>query len=134
MQVIEIHQRIQALAEEIKAKPEPLKIEIPVGSHAVQGDVYIQTLAAVPTGWSLTNPTQQIAPGTTQGSRHILESMDGIEMYTSSDASPLDGPCIVAKKSFELTHPEHGHLILCPGVYRITYARQYAEELRRVAD
>jgi len=134
MQVIEIHKRIQALAEVVKGKPEPREVTIPVGDYTVQGDVYIQALDIVPTGYKPTSIAAQIAPGNTQGSRHILKSLDGIKMYTAKNASVLDGPVIRAEQSFELTHPEHGHLILSPGIYRITYARQYAVELRRVAD
>ncbi len=101
-----------------------------------QGDVYVLALCELPPGAVKSDKALQLAPGTTQGSRHCLrqEDLSHIEFYRRPDASPLDGPILVAKNRFEVTHPEHAHVNLPPGVYAITYQRQHAEELRRVAD
>ena len=79
-------------------------------------------------------PAAQLAPGTTRGSRHILDSLDGVELYIVKDADALTGPLVVTLKERVVTHPEHGDVILPPGCYAITYQRAYADELRRVAD
>lgn len=104
------------------------------GDYWAQGDVKITCLDDVPTGCKPIKAEKQLAPGTSQGSRHCLVSLSGVEMFTLPDATPLDGPVFRAKQGCEIDHPEHGNVILPPGVYGITYQRQFAEELRRVVD
>ena len=101
-----------------------------------QGDVAIIRIAGVPAGCTEVKPEAQLAPGTTKGSRHILASLEGVEMYRLSNPTPLDGPIMVLKKGGEVTHPEHGNVVLLENeaTYHIRYQRAYAEELRRVED
>lgn len=100
-----------------------------------QGDVYITLLDGVPQGAKQdAKPDPQLAPGTTKGSRHILDSLDGVTCYQLHNATVLEGPVLDVTKEREVTHPEHGNVILPPGVYGITYQRAYAEELRRQLD
>ena len=100
-----------------------------------QGDVYIELLGAVPDGAKCEQkPNLQLAPGTTQGSRHILDSLDGVTMYRLENPTVLDGPILDLASERTITHPEHGDIILPPGVYGITYQRAFGEELRRAAD
>lgn len=102
-----------------------------------QGDVYIELLERVPAGamaMKAKGRSAQLAPGTTQGSRHILDSLVGVTMYRLPEATVLDGPVIVTDRERTIEHPEHGNVVLPPGVYGITYQREFAEELRRVAD
>lgn len=110
-----------------------------VGDVLPQGDVYFTKLDAVPSGCKLMEkPEAQLAPGTTQGSRHILDSLEGVAMYVKGAATPLEGPILDVTQERTVTHPEHRHLILAPGVYGVTYQRSYArdaaEELRRQQD
>ena len=100
-----------------------------------QGDVYIELLAGVPHGAVHENkPNLQLAPGTTQGSRHILDSLAGVTMYRLATPTVLDGPILDVATERTITHPEHGNIILPPGVYGITYQRAFGDDLRRAAD
>jgi hypothetical protein len=108
-----------------------------IGDTIRQGDVYVTLLAAVPTGYQKQAKwNQQLAPGTTQGSRHVLDSKTGTTCYIHPSASEFDGPVLLLKQERELTHPEHGNWILPPGIYGITYQRTQdaLEQQRRVAD
>jgi len=101
------------------------------GQHYRQGDLYVQLLGSQPEGLSLAD-THQLAPGTTQGSRHTAE---GAQVYTGSDSHPLLGPVVVASERWALRHPEHADVSLPSGCYRIGYQRDAAaEELERVRD
>lgn len=100
-----------------------------------QGDLYIEKLDAVPRGAVLEKkPQAQLAPGTTQGSRHILDSLRGVTVYRLESPSVLDGPILDVATERTVTHPEHGDCVLPPGVYGIFYQRAYADELRRQQD
>lgn len=77
----------------------------------------------------------QVAPGTTMGSRHVLDSLDGVTAYRIKNASAIDGPVVRLDKPRTLTHPEHGNCVNMPaGWYAFPGQRVYAEELRRVMD
>ena len=102
-----------------------------------QGDVYITLLDAVPdTANPVVPPVLRLVPGTTQGSRHCLDSLDGVAMYRLADADHLDGPVLTCDQERTVTHPEHGDVVLPPGIYGIRYQRDLdAEEReRRVLD
>lgn len=127
---------VQSSAESIKSDdtqrfPEAAS----AGDTFRQGDIYIEKIAAVPASAErVRKPDAQLAPGTTKGSRHVLDSLDGVTMYRVANPSPLDGPIIDVATEREVTHPEHGNVILPAGVYAITYQRAWADEIRRVAD
>ena len=100
-----------------------------------QGDIYITLRESVPSRFVVSKkPNPQLAPGTTQGCRHVLDSLDGVTMYADPRGDALQGPMIESEVEREITHPEHGNVIIPPGCYEITYQRAYAEELRRVQD
>ena len=107
------------------------------GDSVRQGDVYITLIESVPKKsvrqkkWDL-----QLAPGNTQGSRHILDSEDGVECYVLAEVSEFDGPILLLQKQREVTHPEHGNWILPPGTYAISYQRTQdaLNRQRRVRD
>lgn len=80
-------------------------------------------------------PNPQLAPGTTKGSRHILENLDQCKLYEAKSSHPLVGPFIEAPKGVTVSHPEHGNITMNePGWYGIRYQQAYAEEIRRVQD
>jgi hypothetical protein len=81
-------------------------------------------------------PYYQLAPGTTRGSRHCLDqnSVKNATFYKLVNPNALQGGVWVNEEETLVTHPEHGDQILDPGIYFVTYQRQYAEELRRIAD
>lgn len=111
-----------------------------VGDEWRQGDVRIKR---VPDDFVAKNGrrlraakvAQQLAPGATQGSRHLLASIKGVKMYTLADATEIDGPIVVLEAPNSVTHPEHGDVVNMPvGCYAFPGQRAFADELRRAAD
>lgn len=127
---------VQSWAEEIRNNElQVISPAVVEGDMWSQGDVLFVRLNAVPAEWELDNaPLTQLAPGTTQGSRHCLESLSGLTCYKPTTKNELDGPVIEATKAFVVTHPEHGHVKLPAGVWGIVYQRAHAEDLRRTRD
>jgi len=78
----------------------------------------------------------QLAPGNTPGSRHILDSGEGVTMYTLAEANEYDGAILALEKKRTLNHPEHGAFVLPPGVYAIRFQRtvDMDEKQRRARD
>lgn len=109
------------------------------GECARQGDVYLTMLDRLPAQLGKKTEQRQLAPGTTQGSRHIVAASCGATIYEpAAGASALLGPVIDSPGRLLVEHPEHGHLDLPRGVYQATFQRDYAkeraDEIRRVAD
>ena len=105
------------------------------GEWVRQGDVYFTLIENIPSSAKLIEkPSPQLAPGTTKGSRHILQSVSDVELYEPANKTVLQGPIMKVKKEVEVDHPEHGNWILPPGCYSINYQRARAEELKRLAD
>lgn len=122
-------------AEKIANDGEQVFEFVDVGDGVRQGDVYLTRIAAVPAAASpVKKPGLQLAPGTTQGSRHCIRSLDGVTVFRLEQPGPLDGPIIEARQAFAVDHPEHGNVVLPPGVYATTYQRAFGEELRAVMD
>jgi hypothetical protein len=120
-----------------KAKPDAVVHEqMAVGEYHRQGDVYLVRVSANYRGCTIQPQQRQLAPGETQGSRHIIRESDmaHLEFLRIANPTPLDGPRIKAKKAFTVDHPEHGAVTLPAGTYDVKYQRQYAQEMRRVAD
>lgn len=128
--------KVQSTTESIcNDEPQRFSEAASVGDIARQGDLYIEKLAGIPTGAVIEqNPSAKLAPGTTQGSRHILDSLDGVTLYRLQEPNELQGPILNLATERTITHPEHGDVILPPGIYGVTYQRAFADELRRVAD
>lgn len=112
-----------------------------------QGDLYVtaldEPLAGKPYG------SRQLAPGTTLGSRHVVEGDCDVLAVDEGEATMLlnrlvpatkghrqfVGPMIAARGEVTITHPEHGWRTLPPGNYLVTYQRSYArDEIRRTMD
>lgn len=101
---------------------------------AQQGDLYFYRLQTLPQGARQdTHAGGQLAPGSTQGARHCVDPTR-VRLYRLPHPSALDGPLIEAPEGITVTHPEHGHIVLPPGLYGVTFQRSFADELRRVAD
>lgn len=132
-------QKIQRSAETIKnSAPHRFPEAASFGDVFRQGDLYIQKIAQVPANaFSNVSPplSLQLARGESKGSRHILDSDAGVCLYARIDGDELTGPVIQLELERTITHPEHGDVILPPGLYAITYQRAFdKEELRRVED
>ena len=127
----EIRQSVEAIRND---RPQQFPEAASPGDYARQGDLYITLLASVPDGWVETPPPPQLVPGTSQGSRHCLDSLDGVRAFRAPAPTPLQGPVLELAVERTITHPEHGHWVLPPGRYAITYQRDLADEERRVVD
>ena len=108
------------------------------GAPSAQGDINIWKVDSLEDLPKLTpcDPVLQLAPGTSRGSRHCLDidSIQNAKFYKVTRANALQGPVWVNEQETLVTHPEHGDQLLAPGIYFVTYQRQHAEELRRIAD
>lgn len=111
------------------------------GDFVRQGDLYIYALPGIPEkGVKPISAEMQLAPGTTQGSRHCLNSLNGVKMYRQVNAdntpieNPLQGPIMDLAEPCTVTHPEHAHIQLPPGAYVVTYQRDLSKESARVLD
>lgn len=137
--VSEAHAIIERFSEE---QATTVVRELPVmkiGQAARQGDVYFKRIDSVPEGFDLlTDSLQQdlqLVDGNTQGSRHVLTANDKIKIYIPKNKSELVGPVIVAESTcFLVTHPEHAHFKFQPGIFEVTFQRDWAEHERRVRD
>lgn len=104
------------------------------GYYVRQGDVTLTCVKAIPSDHK-PGGERQLAPGTTQGSRHVAEG--DAEMFSRPTNHPLEGPLMkVGDGGVTITHPEHRHYILPAGTcWGVTYHRDLAsEELARVMD
>lgn len=126
---IEAHERVAAAAREPLTEIRNVDA-IAVGEWIRQGDVYLERVSKRPSEWKEKTKNRQLAPGATQGSRHILAA--GPTIYAKpTGADILLGPVIVAKDRFVLEHPEHAHFSLPAGTYQCRYQQDYAEKERR---
>lgn len=108
-----------------------------VGDFARQGDIYITLLDGVPKdAIREKNHVSQLAPGTTQGSRHCLSSLRNVTVYRLKNPTPYDGVILEVAKPVTITHPEHGDIRLPAGCYGISFQRTEDSEgrIRRVQD
>ena len=103
-----------------------------------QGDLYLIVVDKVPEGYKKARkPSCQLVPGNTQGSKHCLDSLAGVEMYLPQEWSEesLDGPCFILSKERMVLHPTHGtvtiasgHIVLCR--YQREWDKEQAKERR----
>jgi hypothetical protein len=125
-------------AERVKnAEPQRFPDAAAVGDNVRQGDIYIWKLDAVPRGYApIKHPPTQLAPGNTQGSRHCLDSLEGVTVFgTAESENEYDGPILRLDCERTITHPEHGHWTLPPGIYGISFQRTSdSKGERRVQD
>jgi hypothetical protein len=82
-----------------------------IGEVVRQGDIYIERIPAI-TAKGKPVKSRQLAPGTTKGSRHIVDESPSVTLWESKPrlegkAAFQIGPAIEAKCDFSITHPEH---------------------------
>lgn len=60
---------------------------------------------------------RQLVPGNTEGSKHVLRSLDGVKMWRPKDWNDLslNGPYIQLTKPNVIEHPTHGPVLLKSG-------------------
>ena len=126
-------------------------VDLVPGDAYVQGDVVVARLDRRPKKAGV-YAGRQLAPGSTQGSRHIAEG--DVELYTPDEAEALAiihrlfpktrghgmflGPVVVSQGSgWTQTHPEHGDRTYSDagvGCDLVVYQRAFAETIRRAQD
>lgn len=138
----QMQQQVESIRND---QPIEFSVAASAGDYIRQGDVYVTLCDEVPVGFTkremkdLGRNPAQVAIGSTQGSRHIWDSLDGVEIYKKDNANELQGCVYVLKETRTLTHPEHGDIICTvpegeTRIFEVTYQRAYAEEIRRVRD
>lgn len=133
-------EEMQAQAEKIRSdRPQKFPEAASPGDRFRQGDLYITLLGDIPADATpMKEPALQLVPGSTQGSRHCLDSGAGVQMFTLAKPGTLDGPVFRLADERTVTHPEHGHVILPGGgrCYGVHYQRDLdqEEQERRVLD
>lgn len=135
---ISVHEAMEAVRSGAKGKPDPVVYgSLAVGDIHWQGDLGILKIESVPADRERMDvPDGQLAEGQTRGSRHVVrqDHMAHVEFF-KSDSHSLNGPVMVAKAPTEITHPDHGHVTVPPGVYQIRFQReQTAASFRRLVD
>lgn len=125
------------------AKTEYISNAVSVGQVVRQGDLYFECIGnngegvKLPEGGKPTS-NRQLVPGTTQGSRHILDGDCKIVKDVSFKRMPatLVGPAFECVGDVVATHPEHGHKVFPMGTSWQTFGQQaYDQEMiRRVRD
>lgn len=114
------------------------------GDGVPQGDCNIVLRESVPKGYAKADkPFVQLVPGNTEGSRHCLDGLAGVEMYLPPNwpvcaETELLGPVLVLAEERTILHPKHG-AVTCPAgsVVEITYQPDFdfqLKEARRNAD
>ena len=112
------------------------------GDIIAQGEVYIEKIQGIPEGYvtleklseirflggAFSNPLQ-LTINSQRG--HFLEKLDGAEiLYPASFVSDLDclnGPVVICCKPNAVLHEVHGVVHLSPGIYRVSYQREYLD-------
>jgi len=111
-----------------------------VGDGVWQGDLGLEIIDSIPKGYTnISNPTEaalKLVPGQTQGSRHCLDSLDGVELYWppnyGENYNGLMGPAFKLNKERTVKHPVHGDVTIPKGfTISCNYQREYDFELRK---
>jgi hypothetical protein len=141
------YESVRLAAETIRNDEHAAVPGMDAGDCLRQGDLYLVTLDAPLAGKPY--GSRQLAPGTTQGSRHVVEGDCDVLAVDEDEATRLlnrlvpatkghrqfVGPMVVARGEVTIAHPEHGDRTLDAGTYLVTYQRSYArDEIRRTMD
>lgn len=151
MKTIPVEKLIEEVRESAEtmhaAKPEVISTAS-VGDVVRQGDLYFVCLESEPSG----SPTKerQLAPGTTQGSRHVAKGKCRVltpkrraevvaiinrVVKGANVQEELVGPVIRCIEAVTIEHPEHGWRTLpADTLWATVFQRAYGEEVRRVQD
>jgi hypothetical protein len=141
METIEINELIKHAEDIANDRPQNFPEAASTNDVIRQGDIFLWTLEKLPQDIKKIPARLQLTPSneTSIGSRHCLDSLEGIEMYEFSDKGPYDGPVFVIQEGYirSIPHPEHGcWQNMKPGIYGVSYQRTVDSEnqIRRVLD
>lgn len=136
----EIQEHATMLAEKvIPGQPAILNEAASVGDGIWQGDLGIEIVEMVPPDYVLVeNPTdndRQLVPGNTQGSKHILKSINSVKLYRPDNWPNIDGllgPCLVVTEDTVIVHPTHGSVTITAGhTVLCRYQREWDQEQKQ---
>ena len=93
------------------------------GEGVWQGDLCLELVAEVPPDYeAVSRPKaadKQLVIGSTQGSRHCLDSLHGGNLHRPADwgknLDSLVGPCLVLTEERTVLHPTHGAVTIPAG-------------------
>lgn len=135
-----IQQRANALAEERSVgpgKPARFTAAAQTGDMIWQGDLGILLAAAPPKDFKLAEkPQLQLVPGETQGARHCLSSLEGVQVYLPPNwpnVTELGPFFMTGTKGVTVEHPTHGHVECLPNQgHQTVYQREW-DQIQRQA-
>ena len=130
---IERHARKIARGEYESVRPgQPFRISeaATVGDGVAQGDLDLILVAAPPADYvRLDRPSVQLVPGNTEGSRHCLDGLAGVEMWAPPGwpgVAEEMGPCLRLSEERTVLHPKHGDVTIPAGsVVLCVYQREW---------
>jgi hypothetical protein len=135
-------------------EPFTLNSAATVGDGVDQGDLIIEIVDDIQDGMvfedqdgrrykykKIERPTlidKQVVVGNTEGARHCLDVIKGVEMFRPENwnEEALLGPCIRISKEVTVLHPKHGNVIIeaskeNPRCILFSYQRNIDEETKR---
>ncbi len=105
------------------------------GDGVWQGDLGLEVVTDIPQGYTKAKkPTTQLVIGNTQGSKHCLDSLEGVTLYHPKhwNEESLIGPCFSVTKERRILHPTHGAIIIAAGLTILCrYQREWDIEQRK---
>lgn len=143
--------QVQKSAEAIRNDQTQAVGTVSPGDVIRQGDLYLVALGVNNATGDLT-PTsdRQLAPGTSQGSRHVIQGAAKVYRAANPDLvaglvnrlvkgaavePDLVGPVVQTVGPCTVTHPEHGDFDLPAGeTFAVVYQRAWADQVRRQLD
>ena len=102
-----------------------------VAMYYQQGDVLIEAITVVPDGGEKLSNRIVLAEGEATGHAHVMTGKGLKGVAVGGDIY------LTVKQPSEVTHEEHGTILVQPGTYRVRKVREYdhfEEEARDVAD
>lgn len=103
-----------------------------------QGDLYLIVADAVPSGYvrieKRSDLDKQLVPGNTQGAKHCLDSLVGVELWRPKQwtEDSLEGPFLRLSQERTVLHPVHGAVTIPAGfAIQCMYQREFDREQQR---
>lgn len=132
-------QNIETVVENIQKSAKPMQAvrvveSMKIGQVARQGDIYLERTKSVE-GKGAVLKSRQLAPGTSKGSRHIVQEGKNIKLFSSTPSLNgrfqfQVGPSIEAETEFSVTHPEHATLKLPAGCFQVWFQADILRQQR----
>jgi hypothetical protein len=118
--------------------PVTMSTALVAGEGVAQGDLMLIVVDAVPRGFKEVSKPEdkdrQLVPGNTEGAKHCLSSLQGVQIYHPPQwtAESLEGPVLVTKAAVTVQHPTHGAVEIPAGMtVGCFYQREFDAEQQR---